>query len=405
MNKQPIRTSQLFFTAGSLLLLLIFLFTGTSSQAVPGPINGEGKSKFVAKWIDSVISPENGQCGTVNGTTSSTKPSTNLCSIGTATTISNNVSSWTWSCNGSGGGIPSPTCTVHKVVVNAGCGSASGKAFAIAPTTNLCSAGTPSSVPPTPTATGWKWTCNGENGGANSGQCMALKQLLVPTVTFSCPAPGTTGTASWSALAGAESYDVRVDDLANGWNPVCASPLAGDFCQTGITSTSFSFTAVPGSTYDVWARAVNSAGPGPESLIVAGTCADPTFTLGAAGSIHVVFSPALTSESTETVISVNPVQGFTSSVTFEVINLLNSNGDAIGVNGIPGGIAGFFTPSTLGSPFTGGAIFSVKVNAAAADPNNDQSFIIVVQGTGGGKTAIVQVPLTLKASNPSFEEE
>ena len=53
--------------------------------------------------------------------------------------------------------------------VNGQCGSANGGTFASAPTTNLCSAGTAGAV----TGSGpWIWTCAGLNGGTNAS-CQA----------------------------------------------------------------------------------------------------------------------------------------------------------------------------------------------------------------------------------------
>ncbi len=65
--------------------------------------------------------PVSGVCGSANGTTASSKPSTNLCSAGTASSVAGS-GPWTWSCGGSNGGTtascsasltaqtPTPTC-------------------------------------------------------------------------------------------------------------------------------------------------------------------------------------------------------------------------------------------------------------------------------------------------------
>src|SRR5229473_21716 len=45
----------------------------------------------------------NGVCGPANGTTVSTAPTSNLCSVGTASSVSG-TGPWTWSCFGDGGG-------------------------------------------------------------------------------------------------------------------------------------------------------------------------------------------------------------------------------------------------------------------------------------------------------------
>ena len=60
----------------------------------------------------SVAAKYSGACGTANGTTVSSIPSTNLCSVGTPTTVAGN-GPWSWSCNGYNGGA-SATCSANK---------------------------------------------------------------------------------------------------------------------------------------------------------------------------------------------------------------------------------------------------------------------------------------------------
>ena len=56
--------------------------------------------------------PVNGACGSANGTTVSAKPTANLCTAGTASTVSGS-GPWAWSCAGSNGGSTA-SCT-HKL--------------------------------------------------------------------------------------------------------------------------------------------------------------------------------------------------------------------------------------------------------------------------------------------------
>jgi hypothetical protein len=64
--------------------------------------------------------------------------------------------------------------------VNGACGSANGQSFASVPTTNLCTAGTPSAV----TGIGpWAWSCVGINGGTTQN-CSASG-----APSFTCPGP------------------------------------------------------------------------------------------------------------------------------------------------------------------------------------------------------------------------
>ena len=62
-------------------------------------------------------------------------------------------------------GVETTFTTGTTAAVNGACGSANTQAFASVPTTNLCSAGTASAV----TNPGsWTWTCNGNYGGTNA---------------------------------------------------------------------------------------------------------------------------------------------------------------------------------------------------------------------------------------------
>lgn len=199
-----------------------------------------------------------GVCGSASGNSHLAAPSSNLCSTGTASAVSGSVGSfWTWNCNstacnagrscpaqtlnwtpgcstsraitenGEGGttsntaggysgmisfsctngvmSTSSPTCGVTAV-----CGSANGSNVNSAPSTSLCSAGTPSAV----TGTGpYLWNCV---GAGNTANCAANRRCLAGTATwmtncsvampatdsgsasgtFTNTAPGYTGSAS-----------------------------------------------------------------------------------------------------------------------------------------------------------------------------------------------------------------
>ena len=75
----------------------------------------------------------------------------------------------------------SGTVGVGGSPVNGACGSANGGSFTSAPTTNLCSVGTPSSV----TGSGpWNWTCAGSNGGTTASCSASLKVAGQPFTIF-----------------------------------------------------------------------------------------------------------------------------------------------------------------------------------------------------------------------------
>ena len=129
---------------------------------------------FYATLVAATTVAVNGACGSSNGATLTSAPTANLCTTGTASTVSGS-GPWSWSCAGSNGGTTA-TCSALKVAstqgVNGTCGSSNGATLTSAPTTNLCSAGTASTI----TGSGpWRWNCAGSNGGTTAS-CSASLQ-------------------------------------------------------------------------------------------------------------------------------------------------------------------------------------------------------------------------------------
>ena len=65
-----------------------------------------------------------------------------------------------------------------KPVVNGVCGSANGQSFGSKPSSGLCSTGTPEFLLGIPENEGWKWVCRGNDGGSDSGTCSATLQTV-----------------------------------------------------------------------------------------------------------------------------------------------------------------------------------------------------------------------------------
>lgn len=78
------------------------------------------------------------------------------------------------SCNNGSlsGSYSNASCSVAACPVNGACGSANGGSFPSAPTSNLCSSGSQGEVGGSGP---WNWTCYGSNGGSNAS-CSASKQ-------------------------------------------------------------------------------------------------------------------------------------------------------------------------------------------------------------------------------------
>ncbi len=110
--------------------------------------------------------PVNGKCGPANGQAYSSAPTSGLCSVGLASAIYG-TGPWTWACAGSNGGSTVGCRAEVKIEppapVNGRCGSANGSTTPTAPTSNLCAVGTATSV----SGSGpWQWGCQGSNGGS-----------------------------------------------------------------------------------------------------------------------------------------------------------------------------------------------------------------------------------------------
>ena len=233
----------------------------------------------------------NGACGSSNGGSLASAPTANLCTTGTASTVSGS-GPWSWSCAGSGGGTTA-TCSATKAVaaqpVNGACGSANGTTVSTAPTANLCTAGTTSTV----SGSGpWAWSCAGSNGGSTA----SCSDKLAST--------GTTGTTGSSGSGSAPSLIQHVASTSNPWpgngisgnnfkiplpNPV----LAGDALVLAISYPSGNTPSITDNLGNTWpssaACTANTVGNMTAAIYVlpnskAGTLATPgivTVTLGA----------------------------------------------------------------------------------------------------------------------------
>lgn len=140
--------------------------------------------------IDGTVTPSgpiNGVCDSANGQSFTSAPTANLCSAGTTSTVTG-TGPWNWTCGGiNGGTTASCSANLNTTPVNGVCGSANGQSFASIPTTNLCSAGTATSV----TGTGpWAWICNGANGG-NASSCSANLSSVTITPIYTIQGSGT----------------------------------------------------------------------------------------------------------------------------------------------------------------------------------------------------------------------
>lgn len=189
----------------------------------------------------------NGQCGSSEGDTFSSAPSSNLCSTGTASTVSGS-GPWIWTCAGSNGGTTA-SCSASTSAINGQCGSSNGGTVSSAPSSGLCSAGSASSV----SGSGpWAWTCIGSDGGttascsasvaAKNGQCGSSNGG-----TFSsAPSSGLCNTGSASAVSGSGPWTWTCAGSNGGSTASCSASPEAVNGQCG-SSNGGTFSSAPSS--------------------------------------------------------------------------------------------------------------------------------------------------------------
>jgi hypothetical protein len=184
------------------------------------------------------------------GAAQSSTPTTNLCGIGTASTVTATTSptyEFRWTCAGPNGGAASSQCAVAQQSTPGACGSANGGNTASTPSgAAACSAGTSSTVTVPAAGGDYTWTCQGLAGGAPSGTCTAHQTVAAACGTANNVAVSSAPTTNLCAAgntASAVTGSGPFDWTCSGVNPVsgplsCSAPLATGGC--GATPGNFS---------------------------------------------------------------------------------------------------------------------------------------------------------------------
>ena len=237
----------------------------------------------------SGTSSVNGACGSSNGGSLASAPTANLCSAGTASTVSGS-GPWSWSCAGSGGGTTA-TCSATKAVaaqpVNGACGSSNGATVSTAPTANLCTAGTASTV----SGSGpWAWSCAGSNGGSTAS---CTDKLASTGSAGSTGSTGSTGAAPILIQHVASSANpVGIGIPGNNYKiPLPNSVQAGDALVLAITYPHGNLITISDSLRQVWPAAsiVEDGGANNYTTAIYVRCGSAggseTITVGLSGSV------------------------------------------------------------------------------------------------------------------------
>jgi hypothetical protein len=192
--------------------------TGPWSWSCTGSYGGSTASCSASLEVD-------GACGPANGSSLYSEPTTGLCSAGTASAVTG-TGPWSWSCYGFNGGITA-SCSA-SLEVDGACGPANGSSFSSAPSTGLCSAGTASAV----TGSGpWSWSCYGLNGGITASCSAQLTGLvtIAGTTTYY-----NSMQDAYNAAAGGETIESQAVTLTE--NPVFGNAVSV-VIQGGYDST------------------------------------------------------------------------------------------------------------------------------------------------------------------------
>lgn len=198
-----------------------------------------------------VLCPEvttgvNGSCGSANGIAASSTPTSNLCNAGASSSVTENISNYTWTCNGQNGGS-NASCSAPKQGVGS-CGTADGQSYASAPSNGLCSGGTPSSV--SQSGSTYTWTCSGSNGGSvDSCSANQVAQENGVCASFSGAYSAQPATNTANACAGG-TYQDRTDDTSSIWRWRCNGINGGTDaldCQANVAVAGPSCTSYTGT--------------------------------------------------------------------------------------------------------------------------------------------------------------
>ena len=161
-------------------------------------------------------------------------------------------------------------CTViasFVAVVNGACGTANGAATGVAPSANLCAAGTASAV--TTAASQFTWACNGANTGSNASCAAPRAYTVMPS------ASGGNGTVSAASNVVYNTVGTITITPSAGYSTI--TPVGGS-CGGSLSGTSFTTNAVLANCTVIASFLQTPLPPTPLASPVAGgsvSCAGP----------------------------------------------------------------------------------------------------------------------------------
>ena len=136
--------------------------------------------------------PVNGECGSANGGVTLEAPTANLCSKGSSSSVTTSGNNYLWSCAGINSGLTANCSSSRDVTPRNGiCGTADGSSFRRPPSSNLCTLGVASSV--SRSGDTYNWSCYGSNGGGDDN-CSAEHDESSCGLPERIPSFGPNGT-------------------------------------------------------------------------------------------------------------------------------------------------------------------------------------------------------------------
>ena len=230
----------------------------------------------------------------INGVCTNEGASNNLCSAGIANdgAISDTSAQWRWRCDGQYGGSNSGTCYKNKPV-NGVCNNS---------VQNGCSTGVANDGAIADTSVYWRWRCDGQYGGSNSGTCQKNK-----------PVNGVCNNATRNACSAGTSNDGAIADTTAQWRWRCDGQYGGSNSGT-CAKNKASCGATTISNCSLAARASGSS---------AGSCAG-----GYSGSCNYTCNNGTWNANSNS-CALTPVNGVCNNATRNACSAGSSNDGAI----------------------------------------------------------------------------
>jgi len=157
-------------------------------------------------------------------------PTSGFCNAGTPSSVTGS-GPWSWKCTGANGGSDA-SCSAPKQGsgTNGQCGSANGVPVTAAPSSKLCSAGTPSSV----SGTGpWTWTCAGANGGTTAS-CSAPVKSTTGDIATNLQAAGRLTDWAYAGVPGGIPSRTKICATFSPGAKASAITAAINACDNGV---------------------------------------------------------------------------------------------------------------------------------------------------------------------------